>query len=135
MPYFFCSRIINLLQSLTCKMKRNRGVQPYESRHGKHRKVECNQCGKSISANKLQKHLKTHNPMKSCRFCKKSFRSDMLLKHEILCQSKVDERLCNRSGVEHMESKESCDSVKGYFKSFELKVGDSPDYDEIITNS
>ena len=83
----------------------------------------------------MKGHILTHNIKKPCKYCKKDIRSDLLLKHELLCQSKVDETLCNRyTGVhDHLDSDSTCSSVSGFFKSFELDVEDSADYDQIIS--
>ena len=56
-----------------------------------------------MRSDKLKGHILTHNIMKPCKFCKKDFRSDRLLKHEVLCHSNVDESLCDRLGVEHVQ--------------------------------
>ena len=105
------------------------------SGNGKHRMVQCPYCGAKMRSNKLKRHLLTHQTMKPCKFCKKDFRSDRLLKHELLCQTSVDESLCDRSGVQHLVSDESCSSVAGYFKSYQLDVEKSPDYDAIVSNT
>eukprot|EP00116_Pleurobrachia_bachei_P008032 sb/3468294/ len=86
----------------------------------------------------LGRHMKTHNLSKECRFCKKQIREDRLTHHETLCQDNVDESVCGRStGVhEHMvdsvETLPECSSVSGFFRSYELNVEKSIDYDKII---
>ena len=108
-----------------------------DANHGKHRKVNCDQCGKSTRSDKLKKHKLTHNEKKPCPYCKKDIRSDQLKKHELLCQSKVDELLCDRTtGVsEHLDHDDACVSISGYYKSFDLDIPDSNDYDQIISDS
>ena len=103
--------------------------------HGKHQTVECPHCQKKMGSTKLKAHIPTHNIMKPCKFCKNDFRSDRLLKHEALCQSKVDESLCSRSSVERLDAEEQCASVSGFFKSYQLQVEKSGDYDEVISNT
>ena len=109
----------------------------FTSKDGKHRTVECPHCEKNMRSDKLKGHLLTHNIRKPCKYCKKDIRSDLLLKHELLCQSKVDETLCNRyTGVhEHLDSDSTCSSVSGFFKSFELDIEVSADYDQIISST
>ena len=79
----------------------------------------------------------THNIKKICRYCKKDVRIDRLLKHEVLCKSQVDEKICNRSvGVhQHIETDPDCSSVLGYFNSYNLNVEDSSDYDVILVDT
>ena len=119
---------------LVHKMKRKGATLSSDS---KHRVVECPICDKQMRSDVLKRHLPTHNAYEMCKSCKKQVRSDQLLKHELLCEAKLDETLCNRySGVhEHMDSDELCSSVLGFFKSYELKVDNSGDYDHIILDS
>ena len=109
----------------------------FRSGDGKHRTVECPYCEKKMRSNKLKEHILIHNIKKTCKYCKKDIRSDQLLKHELLCQTKVDEILCNRyTGVhEHLDSDSTCSSVSGFFQSFELNVENSADYDQIISST
>eukprot|EP00116_Pleurobrachia_bachei_P001524 sb/3461786/ len=68
----------------------------------------------------------------------KAIREDRLVRHETLCQAKVDETVCDRSTGVHEHSSESlpqCTSVSGFFRSYELTVGDSVDYDQIIEDT
>ena len=102
---------------------------------GRHLTVKCPQCSKTMRSDKLNTHMLTHSPSKPCRFCKNDFRSDKLRKHEALCQAKVDESLCDRSGVERLDSEERCASVSGFFNSYQLEVEKSGDYDEVISNT
>ena len=92
------------------KMKRSFNTDG--TSHGKHRKVNCEECGKPISCNKLNNHMLTHNEKKPCPYCKRDIRSDQLTKHVLLCQSKVNEMLCDRAtGVsEHIDHDEDCTS-------------------------
>ena len=115
-------------------MKRKGAAQTIKS---KHRLMECPICHKQMRSDTLKRHLPTHNPSSSCKVCKKEVRSDQLLKHELLCESKMDESLCNRYiGVhEHIDDDEYCSSVSGFFKSFELQIDNSGDYDRIILDS
>eukprot|EP00116_Pleurobrachia_bachei_P004199 sb/3464461/ len=94
-----------------------------------------------MRSNNLGRHMKTHNQAKECRFCKMSVREDRLLRHETLCQDKVDESVCGRSaGVhEHMddsvETLPHCSSVSGFFRIYDLNVEKSIDYDKIIEDT
>ena len=108
-----------------------------DANHSKHRKVNCDKCGKSTRSDNLKKHMLTHNDKKPCSYCKKDIRSDHLKKHELLCQSKVDELLCDRTtGVsEHLDHDDACVSISGYYKSFNLDIPESNDYDQIISDS
>ena len=117
-------------------MKRQSST-PSMSSKSKHRLVQCPICNKAIRSDNLKRHLPTHNSNGTCSACKKQIRSDQLFKHELLCQAKLDESLCNRySGVhEHLDSDEQCSSVSGFFKSYELQVDESSDYDRIILDS
>ena len=63
----------------------------------KHLMVECPHCSKSLRSNNLGRHVLTHNIKKMCGYCKKDVRIDWLSKHEVLCKSQVDEKICNRS--------------------------------------
>ena len=102
---------------------------------GQHQTVKCPQCAKTMRSDKLNAHMLTHSPSKTCQFCKKNVREDKLLKHETLCQSKVDESLCDRSGVQRLDAEEQCTSVAGFFNSYQLEVEKSGDYDEVISNT
>ena len=101
----------------------------------KHRKVNCPHCGKELLSNNLKLHIKSHNIMTLCRFCKKQVRVDKLLKHETLCHDKVDETLCNRSNVQMLKTSPTSTSVSGYFNSYKLNVEDNFDYDTIIART
>ena len=105
------------------------------SLHGKHRIVNCSTCGTGVRSDKLTSHVKTYNPSKSCRFCKKQIRNDKILKHETLCRDKVYETLCNRTGAQRLESNATCSSVSGYFNSYERNVENSIDYDVLISRT
>ena len=115
-------------------MKRKSYTQSMSS---KRRGVECPICGKMMRSDTLKRHLPTHNANETCKRCSKQVRSDQLLKHELLCEAKLDESLCNRYvGVhEHIDSDEQCSSVSGFFKSYELQVDKSSDYDRIILDT
>ena len=78
-------------------MKRSFEGEARRSRKRQH--AQCGECGKTVRAELLQKHLNTHNDSVPCQYCKKSIRSDKHLEHEVLCQSKIGESLCDRSGV------------------------------------
>ncbi|MCP4456717.1 MAG: hypothetical protein GY816_01615 [Cytophagales bacterium] len=133
-----------------------------DTKHGKHRTVECPKCGKNFRSNnlnrhmlthnttiecaicdkgirpdKLNKHMLTHKNKKACSYCKKNIREDKLAAHELLCKSKVDETLCNRyTGVfQHLDTDESCSSVFGFFQSIKLNVEESADYNQILTDT
>ena len=108
-----------------------------KSQRNKHLMVECPKCFKRMRSDKLKRHLPAHNSKHPCNSCKKLFRSDKLARHEVLCHSHIDESLCNRySGVhEHMDNDEHCSSVSGYFRSFDLNVEKSSDYDQILADS
>eukprot|EP00116_Pleurobrachia_bachei_P000372 sb/3460634/ len=114
-------------------------THPYSN--NRHKRVVCPTCNKPMRSDKLGKHLLTHNTTKECRFCKNPVREDRLLHHETLCQDKVDESVCGRStGVhEHMdnsvETLPHCSSVSGFFRSYELNVEKSIDYDKIIEDT
>ena len=101
----------------------------------KNRIVECQHCGIQLRSDILNRHLVTHNTMRSCKFCKKLLRRDKLLKHETLCHDKVDETLCNRAGVQRLETSSTCSSVCGYFNFYKLNVENSNDYDKIIEST
>ena len=49
----------------------------------------------------------------------------------------VNETVCNRyTGVhEHLDFDSTCSSVSGFFKSFELDIDDSADYNQIISST
>ena len=114
-------------------MKRKANDQ--ENKHGKHRLMECGICGKKLNSNKMNKHLLTHNGKVPCSHCGKEIRADKLPRHEILCSAGIDVETCNRhSGVsEILGGNEPCESVSGFFKSFELDIEvDSPDYDTVL---
>ena len=114
-------------------------THPYSN--NRNNQVICPTCNKSMRSDKLGKHLLTHNTTKECRFCKNTVREDRLFHHETLCQDKVDESVCGRStGVhEHMddsvETLPQCSSVSGFFRSYELNVEKSIDYDKIIEDT
>ena len=104
-----------------------------ERSKNKHRKVDCPECNKPFRSDNLKRHLSTHSKLiKECRYCKKQIPEINLLKHETLCQDKVDERLCNRSCVDRLETMATCTSVSGFFNVYELKVEQSNDYDVIL---
>ena len=107
------------------------------SQRNKNLMVECPKCFKRMRSDTLKRHLPAHNSKHPCNSCKKLFRSDKLARHEILCHSHIDESLCNRySGVhEQMDNDEHCSSVSGYFRSFDLNVAKSSDYDQILADS
>ena len=113
-----------------------RTVHPI-NRDGKHRTAECPYCGTRLNSNKFKEHLATHESKKECKYCKKNFRSDKLSKHELLCQSSVDESLCNRHGGvhEHLDSEDCSSSISGFFKSYKLNIDESSDYDKILSNA
>ena len=110
-------------------MKRKASRSSY---HGKHRMVECDKCGKKMRSDNLNVHLKIHNPMKPCKYCTKNVRQDLLLRHETLCEAKVDEVLCDRKHAENLETSLQHSSVSGCFKNFVLDVEKSLDYDVIL---
>ena len=95
----------------------------------------CSKCGKEIRTDQLNKHMLTHNPEEPCAKCGIKFRTDKLQKHQVLCEFDVNEEVFNRHyGVcDLVEGVESCESVKGFFKTFALDVVvDNPDYDIIL---
>ena len=101
----------------------------------KHAILECPTCGKAMLSNNIQRHLLTHNEKASCKHCKEEFRRDKLARHEILCGDGVNEEKCNRhEGVtELLDSNEACESISGFFKSFELNIEvENSDYDTIL---
>ena len=99
----------------------------------KHAVVECSKCGKTMHSDKLSRHLLSHNESKECRFCKKAYRSDRLLKHEALCQSTVDETMCDRrTGAARLDDCDSTSSLSGFFRSIQLRVDPSNDYDNVL---
>ena len=101
----------------------------------KRKAVECPVCGGVFRSDHLNRHLLTHNQFKSCRYCKNQIRSDKLFRHEVLCKSLVDERLCNRFNVESLHHTTHCSSVSGHFTCLELAVEDEIDYDAILWNA
>ena len=101
----------------------------------KNKVVECSVCQLRMRSDVLTRHLKTHNPTNSCRFCSKQIRIDKLLKHETLCKDNVDERLCDRTGVGYIGTSACSSSVSGYFRSYELNVPKTKDYDQILIDS
>ena len=95
--------------------------------------VECPKCKKTMRSDTLKRHLLQHNEDISCKYCKKSSRSDRLLKHEVLCQSSVDESLCDRrTGVSPLDKCDHESSISGFFRSIELSVSSSTDYENIL---
>ena len=99
----------------------------------KHSTVECPKCEKMMRSDKLKTHLLQHNEKVECKFCKKSIRSDQLLKHETLCQTSVDESLCDRrTGVSPLDDCDHKSSISGFFRSIELPITSSTDYDNIL---
>ena len=95
--------------------------------------VECPKCGKTLRSDNLSRHIRSHNESKECRFCKKSYRSDRLLKHEALCQSTVDETMCDRrAGATRLDDCDITSSISGFFRSIQLHVDSSNDYDNIL---
>ena len=99
----------------------------------KHAVVDCSKCGKKMRSDTLSRHMLTHNEMKECRFCKKPYRSDRILKHEALCQSVVDETMCDRrTGATRLDDCNSTSSISGFFRSIQLHVDPSNDYDNIL---
>ena len=102
-------------------------------RKSKHAMVECPKCKKRMRSNNLKTHLLQHNEKVQCKFCKKDIRSDLLLKHETLCESSVDESLCDRrAGASLLEECDHESSISGFFRSIELPVTSSKDYDNIL---
>ena len=99
----------------------------------KHAMVECPKCKKAMRADNMKRHILQHNEMLTCKYCKKSIRSDQLLKHKLLCESKVDETLINRkTGVSQLDRCDHQSSLNGFFRSIELPVKTSNDYDNIL---
>ena len=70
------------------------------SKKNKNARVSCNVCSTAMRLDTLGRHLKTHNLSFPCQHCKKMIRSDKLLRHDILCRDKIDDKICHRSGVE-----------------------------------
>ena len=101
----------------------------------KRRVVECTICQMTMQENNLSRHMKIHNPTNPCKFCKKQIRLDKLLKHETLCKDSVDERLCDRTGVSAFTTSADSSSVSGYFRSYELNVSKTMDYDQILIDT
>ena len=101
----------------------------------KHRIVQCPKCHQQMKSHKLKQHIKTHNRSQECRFCKKIIRSDLLLRHIILCRDQIDETLCNREDCSLLESSLECSSVSGCFQKFKLNVRESKDYEELLSNT
>ena len=85
----------------------------------------------------LRRHMATHNEKIMCRYCKREVREDLLLKHEVFCKDKVDEKDCYRSiGVhQHTEDDPDCSSVVGFFNTYTLNVSVSSDHDEILNET
>ena len=70
-------------------------------------------CKKRMRSGNLTRHMKIHNSTKPCSSCGKDFRSDLLLRHELLCRDNVDEaRLergpCLRTHAPNRSSVEVC---------------------------
>ena len=116
-------------------MKRTSNFDTRRSLKRRRAVTECGICHEKVRVDNLRKHMLSHNPMKKCKFCKVRVREDQLKRHEILCKDHVDERLCNRQGVEMLQTDIECSSVHGLFKSFKLGVVDAVDYDQIIHNT
>ena len=104
------------------------------SKKNKNARVSCNVCSTAMRLDTLGRHLKTHNLSFPCQHCKKMIRSDKLLRHEILCRDKIDDRNCHRSGVECLPDPLAT-SVSGYFSSYLLDVPEKHDYDEILNDT
>ena len=94
---------------------------------------DCAQCGKSIGSRKMTAHLKTHLPQVPCPNCTRVLREDKMQEHMILCKDGVDERLCNRSCVDHLPEC-SASSIDGFFRRWELDVAPSKDYDTMLSD-
>ena len=97
--------------------------------------TECPKCKKIMRFDNMniKRHLLQHNGNVSCKYCKKSFRSDRILKHEVLCQSNVDESICDRrTGVSPLDQCDHESSISGFFRSIELPVSCSTDYENIL---
>ena len=109
-------------------------AHPYSN--DRHKNVLCPECGKSTRSNNLNRHLLTHNARVECRHCQKQIREDRLTRHETLCKDQINESLCDRTTGVHQHLDITAlphrSSVFGFFKSFELQVGDSKDYDDVI---
>ena len=104
--------------------------------HGKHRIIQCPHCDKPCRSNNLKRHIQTHNIRKECIHCRKLVREDMLFKHQLICQTNVNEHECNRfSGVQLMNDCTSRSSVSGYFRTYALNIEASKDYDDILANA
>ena len=98
-----------------------------------HAMAQCPKCSKTMRSDNLKKHILQHNDKVPCKYCKKPIRSDLLLKHETLCQTEVDETLVNRqTGVSQLYNCDHKSSVSGFFRSIELPVTTSNDYDNIL---
>ena len=106
-----------------------------KDKSNKHTIVQCSICAKAMRSDVLNRHMLTHNPEEPCAKCGIKFRTDKLQKHQVLCEFDVNEEVFNRHyGVcDLVEEVESCESVKGFFKTFALDVVvDNPDYDIIL---
>ena len=94
---------------------------------------DCTQCGKSICVRFMIRHLKTHLPQVPCPNCTRVLREDKMQEHMLLCKDGVDERLCNRSCVDHLPEC-SASSIDGFFRRWELDVTPSKDYDTMLSD-
>ena len=130
--------------SESCSSSKRRAVESSTSKRtqtthefstSKRRAVECTVCHLTMQENHLSRHLKTHNPTESCKFCNKQFRTDRLLKHETLCKDGIDERLCDRSCVDELSTPPDSSSISGFFRSYELNVPKTKDYDQVLIDT
>ena len=66
--------------------------------------------------------------------CSNLVREDVLFKHQLICQTNVQEHECNRfSGVQLNNDYASRSSVSGCLRKYKLNVEPDKDYEDILT--
>ena len=97
-----------------------------------HEKVECPNCNLKIKKTLLKRHLRRHQKFVTCHNCQNSIAEDKLNHHLILCNFKIDHKLCNRSNVEEIDCDSS--SINGFFKRWDLPIENTNMYEEMLSD-